>query len=287
MLLIIQSRGKHPENREYRECECLSRAFTRQGIPNQVTGLGYESFAAFNELLAAATTVLVVENYGMTKWLPRTLRHFHGPRVFWCVDSHVAMNRHVQECDAYKFSMVLCSVAAHVNALKGPGRQARWCPNAYPSDLIQPVRRGEKRHDVGFCGSWVTGRRPFYEKVAKRARIQTDIRVLGDAMVEAVRSYRIHLNRNYSVDLNYRTYETMGAGTFLLTNPTDNLLNMFTPGVHLDVYRSVDECLKKIDYYLTHPHEREAIAANGCHQVQRKHSYDARARWMIEEGVVT
>jgi spore maturation protein CgeB len=78
----------------------------------------------------------------------------------------------------------------------------------------------------------------------------------------------------------------MGAGTFLLTNPTDHLLNMFTPGLHLDVYRSVSECLKKIDHYLTHPHEREVIAANGCQQVQRKHSYDARARWMIEEGVV-
>lgn len=283
MLLIVQSKGKHRENLRYRECECLERAFTRLGVKTQVTGMGYESFECWDELIAYASSVLVLENYGMLQWLPKSFRHVGVPKVFWCIDSHVALKRHLRECDTYQFDQVLCSVGAHVDKF---GDNALWMPNAYPADLIRPNTDITKRHDVGFCGNWVTGRRDFYERVAKRVPIHTDIMVLGDSMVRAIQRYRVHLNRNYSVDLNYRTYETLGAGTFLLTNKTDRLMDLFKPGTHLDTYDSADDCVEKIHHYLKHTEERELIAHQGAQMVRDQHSYDSRARWMLKRGVV-
>jgi len=284
MLLIVQSKGKHRPNLRYRECECLARAFTRLGVKSQVTGLGYESFDCWNDLIAQASSVLVLENYGMLEWLPKTLTHINVPKVFWCIDSHVALKRHLRECDTYQFDMVLCSVGAHVDKF---GDRALWMPNAYPSDLIGPNADIRKRHDVGFCGNWVRGRREFYDNVMMReVPIHTDIMVLGDSMVRAIQGYRIHLNRNHSIDLNYRTYETLGAGTFLLTNKTDHLLDLFKPGAHLDTYESADDCVEKIRHYINHPDEREAIAKRGHEVVKQSHTYDARARWLLRRGVL-
>lgn len=283
MLLIVQSKGKHRPNLRYRECECLARAFARLGVKAQVTGLGYESLDCWDELIAQASSVLVLENYGMLQWLPKSFRHVNVPKVFWCIDSHVAMKRHLRECDTYQFDTVLCSVAAHVDKF---GNHALWLPNAYPADLIGPNADIQKEYDVGFCGNWVRGRREFYEQVQQRVPVQTDIMVLGDSMVRAIQRYRVHLNRNHSVDLNYRTYETLGAGTFLLTNRTDKLLDLFKPGAHLDTYESVEDCVEKIKFYLAHPEEREAIAQNGYELVRARHTYDARAKWLLKRGVV-
>jgi len=282
MLLIVQERGRHEGNREYRECECLSRAFTRLGVENQVTGKGYESFACWDELLAKASSILVLENYGMLNWLPRAVRYFSGQMAFWCIDSHVALERHLSECAAFGFGTIICSVHAHVSKF---GANARWLPNAFPSDLIKPME-APKKHDVGFCGNWVTGRRPFYDAVSRHIPVHSDIMVIGDEMVRAVRSYSIHLNRNYSIDLNYRTFETLGAGTFLLTNNTDKLLDLFSAGVHLDTYDSVEDCVAKIRMYLSDPVKRMHIERAGCKEAHEKHSYDARAAWMLERGVV-
>jgi len=38
-------------------------------------------------------------------------------------------------------------------------------------------------------------------------------------------------------------------------------------------YRSAEECLELIQYYLDHPHEREAIARAGRAHTLRAHTY--------------
>ena len=45
-------------------------------------------------------------------------------------------------------------------------------------------------------------------------------------MVKAINSYKIHFNRNHSKDINYRTFETLGCQTVLVTNNTDRLKDL-------------------------------------------------------------
>jgi tRNA A-37 threonylcarbamoyl transferase component Bud32 len=71
-----------------------------------------------------------------------------------------------------------------------------------------------------------------------------------------------------------RTWITLGCGGFLLTNYQAGLETIFTRGVHLEWYHSVEECLELIAYYLGHESERRRIARQGYEFAHAEHTYD-------------
>jgi len=89
--------------------------------------------------------------------------------------------------------------------------------------------------------------------------------------------------------MSVRTYKLMAAGGFVLANYHADM-ERWIPCVGndkvLDYYKSIDECLEKIHYYLEHPTEREAIARRG-QQWAAKQTYTERMRLVrrhIESG---
>jgi spore maturation protein CgeB len=89
----------------------------------------------------------------------------------------------------------------------------------------------------------------------------------GSGMYRALLSGRIALNVHIDMGRdpgqNMRIYEALGIGSFLLTEESDQLREHFTPGLHLDTYKTPEELIDKIYYYLAHDKEREEIAAAG------------------------
>jgi len=81
---------------------------------------------------------------------------------------------------------------------------------------------------------------------------------------------------------NARLYEATGMGALLMTDWKENLHEMFTPGTEVVAYRSADECLELIQYYLDHTHEREAIARAGQEHTLRAHTYYQRSQELVE-----
>jgi spore maturation protein CgeB len=71
-------------------------------------------------------------------------------------------------------------------------------------------------------------------------------------------------------------------GALLMTDWKENLHEMFTPGTEVVAYRSADECLELIQYYLDHTHEREAIARAGQEHTLRAHTYYQRSQELVE-----
>jgi hypothetical protein len=71
-----------------------------------------------------------------------------------------------------------------------------------------------------------------------------------------------------------RTWITLGCGGFLLTNYQAGLESIFTKGIHLEWYRSPEECLELIAYYLAHDAERRRIARQGFEFAHAEHTYD-------------
>jgi len=71
-----------------------------------------------------------------------------------------------------------------------------------------------------------------------------------------------------------RTWYALGCGGFLLTNYLPGIETVFTKGVHLEWYKSNEECLDLIDYYLKHERQRKKIAQNGYQFVHSKRTYD-------------
>ena len=79
-----------------------------------------------------------------------------------------------------------------------------------------------------------------------------------------------------------RLYETTGVGTLLITDYKDNLHTLFEPGKEVVAYSSAEECVERIQYYLKHDDEREAIARAGQQRTLREHTYYQRMQELVD-----
>ncbi len=98
---------------------------------------------------------------------------------------------------------------------------------------------------------------------------------------------KIVLNVSIGDDLNMRLFETLSTGSFLLTNYLPTLDKLFKDGKHLVTYKTLDEMVEKIKYYLEHDKEREKIAKTGYEEFIKKHKYSDRIQTVlriIEKG---
>jgi len=282
-ILILQSAGKHEANKKYRECLCMWRALNRiDGVEAMIWGPGHDTYQKpFAEMAIWADAVLVLENYWAKPWLP-DMKHIKALKLFWSIDAHIAMKRHAGIVNRLGIDIVLNSTGRYVKNFKSGGRKSLWFPNCYPADLIGPRKKVAKRFDVGFCGSMVRGRDKWIKELSRQIGLQCDIFVLGDAMVTAINSYHIHWNRNYSCDVNYRTFETLGCRTCLVTNNTDRLKDMFHLGKHLIVYHDIADCIAKIRELQHDPAKTNRIAEAGYEHVKAHHTYDNRAQQLVD-----
>lgn len=81
---------------------------------------------------------------------------------------------------------------------------------------------------------------------------------------------------------NPRTYEMSACGTMQLTDVRADLPKLYTPGQDLAVYRTPDELVAKLDYYLSHEEERRRIAYNGLRRTLERHSFLTRIGELLE-----
>jgi len=254
-----------------------------------VWGRGHETFARpLAEVTRDADAVLLLENYD-AGWVP-DLSRLRALRIFWSIDSHVTLAAHVRTCRRQKIHLLLNATEGYLPHFRAAGRTCAWFPNAYPADLVRPLPDVPKRHDVGFCGN-VLDRGPWLE--ALRAEFGLHVLsfetpaghnhdAIGPGMVRAVNSFRIHWNRNLADDINFRTFETLGCGTLLLTNHTPGLERLFDCERHLALYRDGAECKAQIRALLAEPARRERVAAAGHAHARAHHTYDVRARQLLE-----
>ena len=281
-ILIVQEAGRHPKNTEFRESLNIHRALSKiSGTESKVWGLNYPEYnTPFSDLEKWADVILVLENY-LSEFLPTDkIRQSKKLKVFWSIDSHFVLEQHQQLCRLLGINILLNSTEGYLSEYNGIVDKSYWFPNAYPDDLIRPLNTG-KPVDVGFCGNILNRKDEitFLEKY----KIKKDIFVIGNDMVNAINSYKIHFNKNISNDINYRTFETTGCGTFLLTNYSQNLEKLFKIGEEIVVYENIKDLDEKIYYYLNNPIERKKIENAGYLRSKKDHTFLERVKTIIEE----
>ncbi|WP_136514304.1 CgeB family protein [Geomonas edaphica] len=80
-----------------------------------------------------------------------------------------------------------------------------------------------------------------------------------------------------------RCFEIPAAGTFMLAEYSEDLASMFQEGVEAEFFRSTEELLEKLRYYLHHKEERQAVAVSGYHRVIADgHDVVSRMRRMLK-----
>ena len=108
----------------------------------------------------------------------------------------------------------------------------------------------------------------------------------GRAAYEVMRRSRITLNSHVGAArgqaANMRHFEATGVGALLLTDNDGNLADLFEPDRGVVVYRSESDALRKINHYLLREDERSAIAQAAQAHTLAEHTYQKRARNLVE-----
>jgi len=273
-ILIIQENGRHDKNRRFRECFSLQRAFVQLGHECTVWGLGhdtYEDSLDFNSF----DVIINLENYDQTGWVP-DLSMVDCKKYLWSIDAHVrGLPPYREEFVRGKYTKILQSTLQLVD------EDSTWFPNAYDDTLVKPLDI-EKKHDVGFCGN-INNRGRLLSLLDNNFKLQKDIFVIGEDMVSAINSYKVHFNCNIAVDVNYRSFETIGCGTALVTNYNEAYDRLgFIDKHNCMFYSDEKELLTAISLLLSDEDLRNSIEREGL-KLAENHTYKKRAEYFIKE----
>ena len=96
----------------------------------------------------------------------------------------------------------------------------------------------------------------------------------------------IHLDigRLYQPDIvTMRVFDVLACGGFLLAGHSEALLEMFTPGVELECWSTLDELEDKVRFYQQHPDKAQTIALAGRARVLRDHTIRQRLLTMLSD----
>jgi spore maturation protein CgeB len=155
---------------------------------------------------------------------------------------------------------------------------------SYKELLLSALLRHRPNLDLHIYGSrWETSRSP---------ELQSHIRgipIYGSQYAKAARAAQICLGImsgkvegvSQGDETTTRTFEIPACGGFMLHERTPELLELYEEGREVACFGSVEELASKIDYYLAHPEERNAIARAGHARCVPAYSYDSRVKAIL------
>lgn len=149
-------------------------------------------------------------------------------------------------------------------------------------------------YDITFVGSFV-GKKKYGRKrdeILKyiQERLSNRYRIfIGNAyyhdMVRLYNRSKIVLNISRLGEINWRTFEVLGCGKFLLNDEGKEVLDLFINKKHLVTFESKEELLELIEYYLKNEEERERIAMQGYEECHEKHTIEQRVIEVLEKAL--
>lgn len=227
---------------------------------------------------------------GLTGILPYKIRYPETPFAYWCSDSHI-LNGEPGDSYPYRLSVakkaeyVFCAQKEAVEKMKADGiKNPIWLPHAFEPEAYFKTEMAVKKYDVCFVGHVNNASR---EQALDRLFNEFPNFYYGQALfAEAAQRFcesKIVFNIAMTSDTNMRVWETLGTGSFLLTNRVPHLEELLQDGKHCVMYDTLDEMVEKAKYYLTHDEEREKIAQAGYEEVHKKHTIQHRVNVILEE----
>lgn len=167
------------------------------------------------------------------------------------------------------------------------GIPALFFPLGSDPELFRPG--GHYLHDVVFVGSRYGYRERLIAEV-QRAHLPIDVYGPGwprgslssEGIASAFSSARIvlgvgtvgHSSRTYTLKL--RDFDAPMSGALYVTHRNPDLLSLFRENEEIVCYDTIDECVRKIRFYLEHDTERMRVAAGGLARARTEYTWSAR-----------
>ncbi len=140
-------------------------------------------------------------------------------------------------------------------------------------------------YDVGFVGSITpshTRRKRLLDQIGRHFSLHCDRKFMNE-MAEIFSQSKIVFNEAINRDLNMRVFEALCSGSLLVTDsaPGSGLEEFFQDNEHLVIFKE-ENLIERIQFYLEHPEERLEIARKGQAEVLARHTYDHRAKFLLD-----
>ncbi len=113
--------------------------------------------------------------------------------------------------------------------------------------------------------------------------------IWSNALYQEISRSKIILNITRSTfygtetGVNLRIFETLAAQSFLLTDYTPELAELFNIGQEIETYSCAEELKDKVDYYLQHENKRVKIAQKGYEKFQTNYTWKSRITELLSE----
>ncbi len=203
------------------------------------------------------------------------------PSAFYVIDTHLLHSWRKIRHAAHWYNFVFCAQREAAHQLAG----AQWLPLGCDLQLHGSKEMKAQTQDIAFVGTDGAIPRKFYLQ-ALRERYPNSYIGAADYQQMGLIYGRARIGFNYSIrnDVNMRIFEVAAAQTLLVTNAlVGNALQTlgFVDGQHLILYRTPQELMERIDYFLAPPDERQAIVQAGNALVRERHTYVHRLRQLL------
>jgi glycosyltransferase involved in cell wall biosynthesis len=211
---------------------------------------------------------------------PMDMSAFH-PSAYVTSDTHLGFDYRLNK--AREFDFVFCNQIRAVEDFAKAGVKARWLPHAVEPKAYPNTPAAIPKYDVGFVG-FVS----FLKRAEMLDRVFREFpnfwygQRLFEEAAEIYRKSRVVFNTAAVDDINMRCFEATATGAFCLAEWVPTLKECFSDGVHLATYRTIDEAVDKIGYYLSHPNDRARIAREGMLYTLGNHTYQHRIKELME-----
>ncbi|MBM3501196.1 MAG: glycosyltransferase, partial [Armatimonadetes bacterium] len=211
--------------------------------------------------------------------LPDALR----PSAWWVIDTHITYDRDRDKATTFDF--IFAAQREGAERLLADGLwPVWWLPLACNPEVHRRLEVPQDL-DVAFVGNPGSPERQRLLELVQAHFPNSFIgNAYGEEMARVYSRAKVVLNRSIGRDVNMRVFEALASGSLLITNDLSDSgqADLFQDGQNLVTYRTDDELLEKIAYYLAHDGEREAIAHTGREAVLAHHTYAHRMRFILE-----
>jgi spore maturation protein CgeB len=206
------------------------------------------------------------------------------------------------------YDLILSSLPHYVEMFRSMGLSSELFKIGFENSILNSLNHGNRIYDVVHVGGYGPihdERNQLLELVATGIRVNfwgyginnlsPKSRILENYNGESwgIERYKIFAQSKIAITkhiaivageyCNIMTlYEATGCGALLVTDYKKNLREIFVPDKEVVTYRSPDEAITKIKYYLEHEKERQEIADAGQERTLSEHSYYNRMVELIE-----
>lgn len=206
------------------------------------------------------------------------------------------------------YDLIVSSLPHYVNMFRSMGIKSEYFKLGFENSILDAIVPGEPKYDVVHVGGYGPihqERNELLEAVLREAPIQcwgygkdnlsSQSNIMRNYNGESwgVDRYRIfsqskivitkHISSVAGEYCNNMTlYEGTGCGALLLTDYKNNLHDLFATEEEVIAYKSPEEAIQKIKYYLAHEAERKSIADAGQKRTLSEHSYYNRMKNLLD-----